>query len=166
MIKVIIGFSHSKSPFAIGSKIIASAENRSYSHVHVQLSDSEIGREMVYQASNGFVNCLTLEAFTQIHEIVKEYILMATDSEYWDMIIFLKSSLGAPYSRAQMIAIAIKKLLGVQLNISNKDSAFICSELGARVCQCLKIPVNESVDFVTPSDLDKILSDNKIQVRN
>lgn len=160
--ELIIGFSRAKSPFAIGSKAIAISEKTNFSHVFIKTNDLETGLIMVYQASHGFVNTITLNNFTVDNIIAKEYTLSVTPQEYTSILIFMKDNLGIPYSRLQLVLIAIKKLFHTELNIRNNSKAEICSEFGARVAKLDGINVGTDLDYETPSDLDKILTLNKI----
>lgn len=162
MKKIIVGFSHATSPWAIGSTIIAESEKRDYSHCYIRILDPETGIQMVYQASHGYVNTMTFQSFKTANIVVKEYILNPSDKAYLDMVFFCKSYLGAEYSKMQLIFITIKKLLHIQLNINNNNKAFICSEFAAKVCQCDNIKFDADLDYETPSNLDKVLQDNKI----
>lgn len=159
---IIIGFSRAKSAWAIGSTAIAAAEKRDYSHVYVRSYDAETSLQMVYQASHGYVNSMTLDNFIVDNIIAKEYRLETTITQYTDIMRFMKSNLGVPYSRLQLCLIAIKKLFHFEVNIRNGDSAEICSEFGARVVQLDGINVGTDLDFMTPSDIDRILRSNNV----
>jgi hypothetical protein len=162
MKKIVIGFSKAKSAWAIGSEIIAASEKRKYSHVYIMVRDTETMIPMVYQASNGYVNCRPLVAFLSSHDVVAQYLLELDDAVYVQIMRFLKSNLGVPYSYAQILAIAIKKILHIQLNVRNQSAAYICSELGALVCQLSGISFGKNIDFITPSDLERVLKLNGV----
>lgn len=158
MAKIIVGFSKSKSLWKIGSAIIRKTEKRDYSHVYVRYSDPLTNLNIVSQASHGMVNEMVLEIFQNHNDIIKEYNLILNDKQFIDIITFLKKNLGKPYSRLQLFFIGIKKLFHFEVNITNKDDSFICSELGARVCQILGVKIEDNLDYITPSDIDALLT--------
>jgi len=162
MRQLIIGFSHARSPFAIGSSIIAISERQSYSHVYICCKDSDTDLDMVYQASRGYVNSMTYGRFQKANVICREYFLSCEDTTFKQIMKFMKSSLGLPYSRLQIIAIAIKRLFKIEINVYNRDAAFICSEFGTRVAQIGGIKYGKNLDFTTPEDVDKLLKANNI----
>lgn len=159
---MIIGFSKARSPFAIGSKIIAAAEKSDFSHVFMRCPDTDTKLDMVYQASHGYVNTMTYSRFTTQNVVVKEYTLPTTPEQHTEMLTFMKSNLGVPYSRLQIVIIAVKKLLHIKLDIHNGTSAEICSEFGARVAKIDGITTPSDLDYETPSDLDHLLHNNNI----
>lgn len=161
---IIIGFSKAKSLLAIGSTIISKIEHRDYSHVYIRNYDFETSLEMVHQASHGRVNAIAFENFKLNNIVVKEYKFSPTREQYVDIMRFMKSNLGVPYSRLQLILIGIKKLLRIEVKIKNGTSAEICSELGARVTKIAGIKIEDNMDFIAPSDLDKILKANNVLV--
>lgn len=159
---IVIGFSRARSVWAVGSKIIAKTEKRPYSHVYIRNSDLETGLEMVYQASHGYVNAITYSNFKLDNIVVKEYALVTDMNMYLDTLCFIKRRLGIPYSRMQLILIGIKKLLHFEVNIRNGEHAEICSELGERVANHLGIKPTVDFDYVTPKEVDHMLSVNNI----
>lgn len=154
--EIIIGFSKARSPWKIGSKIIQLGEKRAYSHVYIKYKDFLTDLTIYSQASLGMVNEMVEGVFIDHNITVKEYLLNTNLQQFIDIITFIRSNLGKPYSKLQLFFIALKKAFGVEIGRKNKDMAFICSELGARVCQIVNISTKEA-DFITPSDLDKLL---------
>ena len=154
---IIIGFSRSISFWKIGSRVIQEVEKRNYSHVYIRYVDPSTGIVMIAQASHGMINEMSFAIFKQNNIIVKEYNLTATEKQFLDILIFIKQNLGKSYSMSQIFLIGIKKLFGFETTINNKDTAFICSELGARICIILGIILNNNIDYETPSDLDTLL---------
>jgi hypothetical protein len=159
---IIIGFSCAKSAWKIGSDIIKSVEKRPFSHVYIRTTDCD-GMDMIYQASEGMVNCITYDGFKTANIPIKEYKLSGTQQQYNDIIYFLKTNLGVSYSYSQIAAISIKKLFHVEIDLHNGTQEEICSELGSRVAKLDGINVGNDLDFTTPSDLDEILTKNNIQ---
>lgn len=156
MNKIFIGFSKARSPWKIGSIVIREGERRDYSHVYIKYLDALTNVNIIAQASHGMVNEMELSIFESQNIKVKEYLLSTTEQQYIEILTFINNNLGKPYSKLQLVFIAIKKAIGMEVNIRNKDKAFICSELGARICQITNIKIDD-VDYTTPSDLDKLL---------
>lgn len=154
---VIVGFSRARSPWKVGSTIIAATEKRNYSHVYIRYTDPTTGIEIVAQASHGYVNQVAYDIFIQDNIVVEEYDLETTPEQTLEILTFILKNLGKPYSKLQLLFITVKKLFHVTINIRNNDSAFICSELGAKVCKFKKIILEDDLDLETPSDLNTVL---------
>lgn len=158
MNQIVVGFSRSRSPWKIGSRIIASVESRNFSHAFIQYNCLLTNTAIVSQASHGFVNEMTLEIFELHNIITHKYTINCEDSEFIDMLKFIRSNLGIPYSMMQIVFIGLRKLFGISTNVNNRDKAFICSEWAARICSILKITVPDNLDTFSPSDLNELLS--------
>lgn len=157
MKKIVVGFSKSRSPWKIGSKIIADVEARDFSHAYVKYNCILTDEVIISQASHGYVNEMNYDVF-QVHNIVvHEYEIECQDSDFIEMLKFMRKNLGLPYSKMQIFFISLKKLFGFKINVYNRDKEFICSEWAARICKILKITVPEELDYFTPSDLNELL---------
>lgn len=166
MEKIVIGFSRSRSPWKIGSKVIQEVEKRDFSHAYVKFIEPITNIELIAQASNGFVNMMAPEFFELHNVVVEEYEVELSDSQFLDIIKFIYSNLGKNYSYLQLVLIGIKKLFRIELNqLENKDMSYICSEFAARLLQIANKDMPEHLDFVTPSDLREIITSNSIGKR-
>lgn len=161
---IIIGFSRAKSPWKIGSKIIRESEKREYSHAYVRFDCMFTGVSVVYQASLGMVNAYNFELFKEHNIVVEEYIIKDVDSEKTlELISFLQKNLGKPYSKKIILLLTIKKLLGFEVNYRDNNNEFDCSELAVKVVAIIKnVNFDINLDYVTPSDLNKII--NQLQI--
>lgn len=159
MSKLIIGFSKAKSPWKLGSTVIRKVDCRNYSHCYIRYVDEVTKVELIAQASHGFVNLVSKAIFLEQNIIVKEYAIECTEVQHIDILTFIHSNLGKPYSKLQLILIGIKKLLHIELNIHDRDSSFVCSEFAARVCSIAGIKVADDLDYFGPSDLEVIVQD-------
>lgn len=161
---IIIGFSRAKSPWKIGSKIIAESEKRNYSHAYIRFACEVTGVQLVYQASLGMVNAYSYELFKAHNVIVEEYILTASGREQdIELLTFLQKNLGKPYSKIQIMLLTLKKLFNFEVKYSNNDAEFICSELAARIVLVVLPEANvNNLDYYTPSDLNKLVNELKI----
>jgi hypothetical protein len=155
----IIGYSRSRSPWKIGSKMIQEGEKRDYSHVYIRHTCSISGVEVVSQASHGYVNEVSYEIFKEDNIIVEEYLIKCTDEEFVDIITFIQQNKGKEYDRLAILLIGIKKAFHFEVNVRNRDKEFICSEFSMRVCRVAKIDVPKELDYITPSDSNKIVQD-------
>lgn len=155
----ICGFSRAKSPYAVGSTVIQLVEKRDFSHAYISYIDNETGVRMIAQASHGYVNLVNYDIFIKSNIIAEEYEITCTDQEYKDILKFIFENLGKKYSRTQLVWIGIKKIFRMEFKKSlNADVAFICSEWASRICQMAKIEIKGELDYVTPSDLQTIIS--------
>jgi hypothetical protein len=160
--KIVIGFSRSKSAWKIGSQAIQISEKRNYGHAYIRYQDSLTDEKMIAQASHGFVNETQVDTFLLSNLIVKEYEFVVSEDKFIEVMRFIKKNLGKPYSQCQIICIALKKVLGIKVDIHNKDQAFICSEFGLMIAELLlDKKSNAESDYETPSDLDFLLESNK-----
>jgi hypothetical protein len=162
--KIIVGFSRAKSIFKFGSTAIQLAEKRNFGHAYIRYFSEEKQSEIVAQASHGFVNEMNFDIFKDTNIVVKEYILECTPEQFAMVMKFIGSKLGTLYSQMQIILIAIKKVLRFQINKYNQDKYFICSEFAAIICRILGIQVPKELDYFTPSDLDTLLHENKVEL--
>lgn len=154
-----IGFSRAKRWYKVGSVVIAKSEARDYSHVYVEYTCQITGVELIAQASHGMVNLMNKVIFLENNIIAKQYVLQCTDKQNLDIMTFIANSLGTPYSMSQVLLLGIKTAFKFQIKSYNKDKYYICSEFAARLCKILDIVMPEELDYVTPSDLDRILSE-------
>lgn len=158
---IIIGFSRAKSPWKIGSKIIAESEKRDYSHAYIRFNSKTTGISIVYQASLGMVNAYNYDLFKEHNVVVEEYIV-STD-KHTEILTFLQTNLGKPYSKIQILTLSLKKLLGFEVKYKNNDSEFICSELALKIIQIVRPDAKyENQDYCTPSDLNKLVNELNI----
>ena len=157
---IVIGFSRAKSVWKIGSKFIAESEKRNYSHAYIKIVDPFTRVTLVYQASLGMVNIYNYDLFMEHNIIVEEYVMGVDQNQYKEILTFLHQNVGKPYSKKQILLLAIKKLLKFEIQYENRDEAFVCSELAVRVIE-IYIPGTTSdtnVDYVTPSDLNGLIN--------
>lgn len=130
MRKIVIGFSTPKK-FKFTSWLIRKFQGTSYSHIYILMKPSPKSKlpfDKVFQASHGDVNALTSENFKDDNIIFYEYEIDIKEETYFDVASWLWRQLGKPYGFLQLLAIAF--------NInkdSNKNRAYICSELAGRV---------------------------------
>lgn len=165
MATIIMGFSKSKSPYKIGSLLIRLSEKRNFSHAYINYQTE--GIEVVAQASHGYVNQISYTKFLEDNIVVEEYTIECSEPDLQKIKEFVIYNLGAKYSRLQIILIAIKKLLHIQIKENNKDTEFICSEFALRILDVLGFPdqvVNK--DYETPSDLQALVSSLAVLMPN
>jgi hypothetical protein len=158
--KIVIGFSRSRSFWKLGSKAIQISEKRNFGHAYIKIHCPITDKPLIAQASHGSVNMMALPIFLQNNIVVKEYEIDCTSEEFKDLMGFVCDNLGVPYSQMQIIEIAIKKVLHLEIKSYNKDKYFICSEFAARACQIIKIEMpNTNLDYFTPSNLEVVLAE-------
>ena len=156
MASIIIGFSRSRSPWRIGSKLIQIAEKRPFSHAYFRYTCSLSGKEIVNQASHGYINEMEYEIFKEDNIVVEEYQLTCTDCEYKELLEFLRSNLGRKYSQKQIFVIGCMKVLGIKKNVYvDGDKMDICSEWVAKGAKLISYitQLPAILDTYTPSDL-------------
>lgn len=109
----------------VGSDIIMWAQNTDYSHVLIIIND------MVFQASHGYVNAVTLRHFLSENKIIHKIEIKKEECDF----DYLFNSLGKKYGYKQLVKIAEKYILLIKLRLirkykykDNGDSSLICSE--------------------------------------
>ena len=155
---VTIGFSRARSKWKVGSLVLQKSEKRNYSHCYVQITSPYSPKPLIAQASHGMVNLMTMAAFERENVRVKEYVLRLATQDSQEFECFIFDSLGIPYSITQLLLLAVKKLFHFEIKKYNEDKYYICSEYAAKIAHFCGVNINSSLDYVTPSDLDLILS--------
>lgn len=153
--KVYVGFSYHKKNLL--SRIIKAVQGSAYSHVYIR-RESKYG-PLIYQASGLAVNFMNAETFFACNVAVEEYEFDLRDDQHDKMMKFMVKYAGRPYDLKalfKILAITAARKIGWKLHFdSNKDSMFICSELGDLFCEeILDIDIPGDADFVTPLDLN------------
>jgi hypothetical protein len=160
MSSIIIGFSRSRSPWKIGSRLIQIAEKRQFSHAYFRYTCPISNKQIINQASHGYINEMEYEIFKQENIIVEEYQLICREVEYNDLVSFLRSNLGRKYSQMQIFIIGCMKVLNIKKNIYiNGDESNICSEWVAKGAKLISYITNLPIvlDTYTPSDLNEYI---------
>ena len=103
----------------IGAQLIKFYQKTEYSHILI------IDNDLVYQASNGEVNCMHIDVFLEHNNIID---VVEVADHLVDMS-FVKKQLGKGYGFTQLINIATRYLLGIKLFKNDGNQKFICSEL-------------------------------------
>ena len=103
----------------IGAELIKFYQKTEYSHILI------IDNDLVYQASNGDVNCMHIDVFLENNNIID---VLEVEDHLVDMD-FVKKQLGKKYAFLQLVNIATRFLLGIKLFKNDGNQKFICSEL-------------------------------------
>ena len=154
---IIVGFSRNKEWYKVGSVAIELAEKRPYSHAFLQFTDPFTQRDMIAQAAHGMVNEMSFTRFTEENTVVRTYSFEITPDQFHQLLQTIQDNLGMPYGYLELIWIAIKKLLRIQVNIHDHNDTYICSEFVGMLLQTLDILKPDNLDFLTPSDLEKLI---------
>lgn len=161
---IIVGFSKARSPFSVGSKIIAKSEARKYSHCFIRYTCPITGIELVSQASHGYVNLVNYSIFLEDNIVIKEYKIPCNTEHFNQMIEFIQNNLGIPYSKLEIVILFFKKLLNIDIYYNNHGMAYICSQWAASICSILGIETPDNLSTFTPSDLDTLLSSANVEI--
>lgn len=134
----------------IGAELIKWYQGTTFSHVLI------IDGDFVYQASQGYVNCMYIHNFLEHNRIIHTYRI---PDEIIDME-FVKSQLGKEYGFCQLAIIAVLSVIKSIFSFvkfkykGNGDQKFICSEF---VGKALKLDWVD--DLTTPAQIDQYLKD-------
>lgn len=151
---IVIGFSKPRKPM-IGSSIIQKFDGDApFSHVYLKVYTPYADRELVYQASHGYVNCITFWNFASGNKPVAEFAYEIREERHKEAVRYCMDRLGRPYSYIGLLKIAWKKLMGRVKN-GDGEQSYVCSELAARA---LPEFFRGDSDYATPMDLYKSLT--------
>lgn len=157
MASIVFGFSSAKSVLKVGSRIIREVEKRKFSHAYIKYVDPITNITMISQASHGYVNITNYEIFIRDNNIICEYQYECNEEQFTNVLKFIFKNTGKPYSKLQLMLIAIKKLFHFEINVHNRDEAFICSEWVGKIAKIIGIDVPDELDYSTPSDIEIIV---------
>ena len=156
--KIYIGFSRPTAKFAPFAWAIQAIEKRPYDHAYVRMQEPKNNQWMIFQASKTMVNMFSIPWFLHANIVIKEYEIECSSEHYAKLWKFAMDNLGVPYSTKQIIGIFLRKIFHIKQILPDGTSGEVCSELAARVCKIMDIPITEDLDSITPSDLDELLS--------
>lgn len=154
--EVIIGFSRPKH-WKIGAECIKRWSKSNFSHVYIVENRRYVGREIVYQASHGNVNCISKSNFLKENEIVAEFAVPMSTVDYCNTIQYCIDNLGADYGQIGLIKIVLSKKLKLT---GDGSKTFHCSELAIRAVPMLKFYLTCQLepDFIEPVHLEQCLN--------
>jgi hypothetical protein len=146
---VVIGFSTSKNPFAVGSFLIRAIEQVDFSHTYLQFFCSSLNRWLIYQASHGAVNFENINTFHKKSRDLYEYEIPVTKEEKAKILQFCVDNVGIPYGKSQIVGMAVIRLIN-QLGFKFKNpcadgpKTMVCSELVGYLLEILGKRINQS----------------------
>jgi hypothetical protein len=160
-------FSRSKSHFALFSKAIMLLEKRKFSHAAVELAEPVTRAPLIFQASHSLVNFFYKPTFLQHNEVAEAWLIETAPIEYLSIWSYAVHKMGSDYGWLEIASIFASKLFRIKSWFKDGDKTNICSELAARVLRRAGLPMPESLDSLTPSDLQKLLlsCENGITIR-
>lgn len=152
--QIFIGFSKSSGKFPIFSWLIQLFQRVNYSHAYLRLYIEAFNVDMIFQASGLEVNLVPYEEFLTKELVIKEYPLEITNKQYKDIIDFIISKLGQPYSILQIINTFSYILIKKNFFTNNEITGWDCSKLIADLLkEKLAYSITEDLDIITPKDL-------------
>lgn len=164
MAQITIGFSKASTFFPIYSWLIMAAERTPFSHVYIKYTDSELQRDVIFQASHTLVNYMGSTVFDTEETVVQEFAFTISDQTMTKIRQFAIDNAGKPYGFWSVIGLAYVQILAfVGLKVVNplrdEGSTFVCSELVATILKdCTNVEITEDLDTVTPKDIYAIVS--------
>jgi hypothetical protein len=156
---ITVGFSTARNDLMLFARGIELIEKRPFSHVFIKYIDPNSGIEMVFQASHGMVNHMSLARFESSNTIIKMYDLDFNQDQFNKFYIFMLLKLGTPYGWLTIASIFISKIFRINCVLTKGLTTEICSQLGAEVCRIKNIPMPDITATITPSKLDVLLQD-------
>lgn len=107
---MIIGFSKPKKwmPF---SWLIQTAYNIPYDHVYLRINLSELGSDIIFQASSTMVNFMGAIEFANKNDVVKEFTIEMSDENKKAMMLEAFALAGTPYGVKECFGLAWVKIM-------------------------------------------------------
>ena len=148
------------------SWLIREIENRDYSHVVLKWHSDSLDRELVYQSNIHGMLFIGGKKFDSKNNIVKSYTMNFEEFQDRRVMQWCIDVSGGSYD----IGAIFKSLCNKTLNLfgiksiqfkTNGHRTTICSELVANaIYPFFSLHINpDSIELMTPSDLDKLLSE-------
>jgi uncharacterized protein (UPF0333 family) len=147
--KMRIGFSRNWGPFSL---LIQAVTLSRMSHMYVVIEVPKHDETIVYHAHGQAVQATNAREFYKKNTVVSEFEFNMSEADSAFVMKFILSNLGKAYSFLQnigMLWVLIGRLFKCTWTnpLSNGDSAWNCSELGARVLRM------ENPEDKAPSDV-------------
>ena len=163
MAQIVVGFSRPSGWFEPFSWLIRLAYWSPFSHAYIRYSSTDLGVDLIVQASGLEINLIEQSIFDSEEVIYKEFTLPISDENKSAMVKFAFAQLGKPYNVLGIFGMAwvrIGQLLGLNLKSPfqyNGSSAF-CSQFVAYILENY-----DNIDFgnvanIAPSDIYAVLS--------
>lgn len=157
--KIIIGCSRN-SNCKIGSELIQWWQGTNYSHVYARWHLKTQERDIVFQASHGSVNQVSLDFFTKDNTIVKEFILELSDEQFIKFSQKCIDLCGTEYSKLELLQILISDISKEKIKF-NDQKGYICSELMAELLEdFFGAKFNKPRFLLAPIDIIEFLETN------
>lgn len=147
--KMRVGFSHNWKPFSV---IIQAVTFSRVSHMYVVIELPEFSESIIYHAHGHNVQATNSKEFYKRNTIMAEYEFNMSKTDSLFMMSFVLKNLGKSYSMLQnvgMLWVLIGRLFHCTWKnpLSNGESGWNCSELGARLLRM------ENPEDKAPSDV-------------
>lgn len=159
--KIKIIFTYPTKWFRPFAWIITLRLRTDYSHVAIMATDPFSGIDEVHQATGLGVGPMELSFFLSHAKIIKTKELELSETEFKNMMTFIRRNQGKGYSEASAIAATIPLLRSAGFG-KDGDHEFICSEFVIRSLQAAGgrldfRSVRRPFDFVDPLLFERIL---------
>ncbi len=152
--RITIGFSTPKK-FKATSQLIKLYEGTNFSHCFISLPpNNKTPFRRLYHASHGDVHCLKYGKFKKENNIIHEYKINIEEFKIVEIEEFLWNQLQKPYSITQILQIAFN----LQLS-KNKNNAFICTEIVAKIVKKYLDENIRDLDFLGLKELKGIIDE-------
>lgn len=152
---VTIGFSKSKKPCAIGSKLIRWYMKTPYSHVYLKFKSTSLNRTLIYEAVGSGVRFIGESKWKEHAEEVQAFDIQINNDKYLELLQYCVDNAGAEYGFMQNIGIVLAGLFKEKFNRFTKGMN--CSENTYNIADLLGIEIGKDKNIVTPKDLyDKV----------
>lgn len=158
--KIYIGFSKPKKHlFPIFSWLIRMFQKTPYSHVYIRWYSRHAQAHICYEASGNEVKFLGKKVFDNRIQIIHEYEINITKSQYKKLLHFCMSNAGIKYGILQVFGILLVTLFRLKKNpFSDDRKSWVCSELvGNALEEVLDKETGLDLDIAGPKEIDNFL---------
>jgi len=139
-----IAFGRPRSKWAVGSYLIRWFEGAPFSHALIRWASDSLDRELVYEASHGYVHFMSGQRFDLDEEIVEEYELDYSDAAFTQAVQCCVDYAEAKYGYLQLFGMALERITGIRNPFRDGTQTFVCSEL---VGDVLKLHEGSLIDI-------------------
>jgi hypothetical protein len=155
---VTIGLSKPKNDNLL-SKIIRRTQKTPFSHTYIKYEDTSTCQIMIFEAVVWGVRKIELSQWLKLNEIVVEFDLNITKTQYTEFLSFANLNTHKRYGILQLIGIGLAKYLNLKRNLfDDEDRTDVCSELVARVLILFGYKIEIDLDLITPRHINDLLN--------
>ncbi len=148
---IIIGFSKSIKPFAIGSILIRWYMGTPYSHTYLKFHSDSLDRTLIYEAVGAGVRFIGADRWAGHAQEVASFQLEIQDANYKSLMQTCVDNSGIDYGFMQNIGVLIANACKSEKNLFNDGEN--CSEAIGQILELEGYKFTKELNLLTPKDI-------------